>query len=234
MQLHLTFTGEGLNLPISYQSILQGMIYRGLYRADPAFSADLHEKGRAQSVDLPKLFVFGRLQGPYRIRGQNILFPKAVGLEIRSCDKQMICTLAAGLTVGESLPLGHNEVLLTECRIEDYRVETERISVRTASPFAVHTTYEARKIFDEQQMRHKLLQNAREKWCATGHDPAQFALEIQWDAPPTPIHAVFKEIGIDAWNAAMTLTGSQEVLDLLYNTGLGAKNSQGFGLLDIR
>ena len=67
MQFKLTFAlSEPLTLPLSYHSALQGMIYHVLSDA-PEFSAFLHDDGYTRNRRAYKLFVFGALEGPYRV-----------------------------------------------------------------------------------------------------------------------------------------------------------------------
>ena len=41
---------------------------------------------------------------------------------------------------------------------------------------------------------------------------------------------LYKTTRITGWHGRFRLSGSPEMLDLLFHSGLGAKNSQGFGM----
>lgn len=43
----------------------------------------------------------------------------------------------------------------------------------------------------------------------------------------------FQGIFINAWNCRLYIQGSPEYLTFIYNVGLGSKNSQGFGMINI-
>lgn len=44
----------------------------------------------------------------------------------------------------------------------------------------------------------------------------------------------FKDTYITAWRGDYILEGSKEYINFLYYTGLGAKNSEGFGMFSIQ
>ena len=44
----------------------------------------------------------------------------------------------------------------------------------------------------------------------------------------------FKTTFITAWHGRFVLEAPPRVLELLYDTGLGSKNSQGFGMFEIK
>ena len=43
----------------------------------------------------------------------------------------------------------------------------------------------------------------------------------------------FKGILVNAWNCRLYIQGSPEYLTFIYNVGLGSKNSQGFGMINV-
>ena len=43
----------------------------------------------------------------------------------------------------------------------------------------------------------------------------------------------YKGFFINGWKGIYQLSGERKYLDFLYQTGLGAKNSQGFGMFDV-
>jgi len=43
----------------------------------------------------------------------------------------------------------------------------------------------------------------------------------------------YKDTWINGWKGMYRISGSSRALEFIYNTGLGSKNSQGFGLLEV-
>lgn len=235
MQLHIDFSTDLLNLPIAYNSILQGFIYHTLETADPAYSDAVHNKGREKSLNESKDFTFGRLTGSYDIRGREIIFPQRASLEIRSADERFIQKLLLGLSEGEWVKLGTNAAKIESLRAENRIITRSSLAAYCLSPFTFRAPFSECNIFDASLARKKLLDNAFRKWTQAGHDEADFALDIEFTgAEPKKSQVVFKTISIIAWDTPFILRGNAPVLDFLYNTGVGKSNSQGFGMFGIR
>ena len=58
-------------------------------------------------------------------------------------------------------------------------------------------------------------------------------LEAHGNKFPKKLVTRYKGILITAWYGTYQLTGERKYLDFLYQTGLGAKNAQGFGMFEI-
>ena len=77
--------------------------------------------------------------------------------------------------------------------------------------------------------------NAHRKWASHTGSEAGFALRV---IVPEGVCGVkratrFKSTFITAWHLPLILEGTPQVLDFLYQTGLGSKNSQGFGMFEL-
>ena len=236
MQIHLRFKGENVCLPMAYRQLVQGMLYRTLERVDPACSAGVHDGGRKLGTRQFKLFTFGPLTGAYTAAGGNICFSEQVFLEIRSAEPVLIQNLLRGLAPGEAVTLGNNRLTVEECRLEHQTIFQNKIRVRTVSPIVAYVTLPDRstRFFSPEEGEfYSLLQtNAARKWGSVYGQDAPFSLSIAPVEGCTFRKQVtkFKTTRINAWFGSFALTGEPSVLNFLYDTGLGAKNSQGFGM----
>jgi len=234
LQIFISFKTNNLNLPLSYNQMLQGFIFRTLEKSDSKYSEGLHNSGKDENKNLPKLFCFGRLIGHYYRRGKNIIFPSYALLEIRCPDIVFIEKFISGCTVGEEVQLGkYNKVIIDSICVSDRIITESTFTARTVSPFAIHTTANARKEFNPDTVRNKLLNNAMYKWEVYGNSIDDFSLDIKWTSrKPKPTHAVFDKTNIASWETDFILSGNSNTLNFIYNTGIGARNSQGFGLFE--
>ena len=67
--------GEELNLPVNYNHLLAGVIYRFLAESDPEYASFLHEEGYRAAGKRFKLFTFSQLMAERRrITGDKIHF----------------------------------------------------------------------------------------------------------------------------------------------------------------
>lgn len=227
-----------LVLPIHYHHILQSIIYHNL-REDYGYSDFLHEKGYASEERQYRMFVFGLLQGRYEIVQKNIVFRNEVSFRVRSADNRMLRLLKENLERrGISYLQQHYEDL--ELELTDDDIREEKVRVRMASPLCVYSTDpETKKTYfyhpQEPEFAEQVNANFRRKYKAyTGLEPKS---DIQ-------IHPLrlrdkdkyvtkYKGFYISGWLGEYELSGEAKYLDFLYQTGLGSKNAQGFGLFDV-
>lgn len=62
---------------------------------------------------------------------------------------------------------------------------------------------------------------------------SSISMELHGDGIPKKMVTRYKNSYITAWYGTYCLKGERKYLDFLYQTGLGAKNSQGFGMFEL-
>ncbi|MBP3448526.1 MAG: CRISPR-associated endoribonuclease Cas6 [Clostridia bacterium] len=237
MQLTITMKGNPICLPIASAHTVQGFLYHAL-RRDGAYSYELHETGTLYDKKKFKLFTFGELMGQYEIRGKNIIYPEDVALEIRSADTYMIQLLFEAFSRQPYAMLGNNPIEITGVSLLNETVFSDTIRIRTLSPITVyrteengHTTYFSPT---EEEFYTSVIANAKRKWSSFSQDThCDFSIEPTETARFTKRATRFKETFITAWHGEFILRGSPRMLNFLYHTGLGTKNSQGFGMFRV-
>ena len=241
MQFKLTFeVTEPLTLPLSYHSALQGMIYHVL-SASPEFSAFLHDDGYTRNRRAYKLFVFSALEGPYQVRGKRITFPGPLSLEIRSPETDFCRTFAGAIAQSGAVTIGERR-LNVECEIRDFHIGADCVAVRMRSPLCLTRTVDdgAKKktLFlspEDRDFSALLNENFRRKYeAAYGRDPESNVTLERIARLRKYVTQYRRGIYITAWHGEFRLRGTPEALDFLYQTGLGSRNSQGFGMFDVR
>ena len=241
MQLHLTFSGQNIRLPIACNETVQGLLYNAL-RRDAAYSDFMHNVGLQADGRAFKLFHFSEPTGTYHIEKDDsgslwIVYPSELHLEIRSIHAHFIRLLYDHFSANRTVRLGNNTVSVTACRPEDVHIFDSTVTVSTASPITVyrteengHTTYFSP---EEPSFYTAVVTNARRKWISAGKNEQEFRLDIQPTKNPRFKRRCtrFKRTLITAYHGNFVLSAPPAVLDFLYHTGLGAKNSQGFGMI---
>ncbi|HID55466.1 TPA: CRISPR-associated endoribonuclease Cas6 [Candidatus Poribacteria bacterium] len=250
MRIILTFQPiEGtLTLPIQYNSLLQGMIYHNLERS----LADwLHDKGISFGKRRFKLFTFSRLMGRYRIvrndRGRFITFSGLVKLHVGSVHDEFLSSLAEHL-------LRYSPVLIGEwgCEVESVEVEempevSMPVKVKAISPITVYSTLmtgDGRKKtyyyspFEGEWEKH-ILANLLRKGEALGWEDDKLKELSKGHVRPIRVRksdesvVMYRETVIKGWMGIYELNLSEPFFRLAYDAGLGAKNSQGFGMVEV-
>ena len=238
MQLSLLFQAESINLPIAYRSTQQGLLYQVL-SANPAFATYMHNEGRQIEDRSYKLFTFSPLNGQYSIKDKRITFHQYASMEIRSIDTNFIQILADNLVEGANIRLGQQYVTIAQAQISEQRVSSSHVQIQTISPVVVYQTQEDGHTtffspYDEV-FYSSIIHNAQRKWRSLGYDDTFLELAIK-PIDGQVFHKVptrFKTTFITGWHGCFEIIGLPAVVDMLYQTGLGAKNSQGFGMFRI-
>ena len=239
MQLYVHIDlNEPLVLPINYNHIIQAIIYKTL-SVMPNYSEFLHERGYASGTRQYKMFQFSQLKGEYKIIDKKIIFYSAVEFEIRSPEPLLIHLLNGGF-IYEGITFGEKQYRKIRTKIDDFTVEDQAISVQMKTPIVVYSTDPVTKYTDyyspiDQEFYEGIQQNAYNKYTAYyGVEPDSY-IEIQKIQNSVAKKMVTKYQGhyIIAWYGEYMLSGKRKYLDFLYQVGIGAKNSQGFGMIEM-
>lgn len=238
MQFTLTFTLDSpLTLPISHHHLLQAMLYQTLRNA-PNYNTFLHDYGYYYENHSFKLFTFSQLIGNYKISQSNIIFFDSVKLEVRSPLKDFCQFFAETARNQKCWQLGNQILQLSDFLAQDNQITSSQIKIHMQSPLCI-----SRTIVDGTQKKPQYLTpldtdfaalinaNFQKKYkAATGILPSgDVSIETLKVNQKDKYVTRFKGIYITGWKGIYELSGSPEYLTFLYNTGIGARNSQGFG-----
>ena len=136
--------------------------------------------------------------------------------------------------------LGNNTVTVGDVRLGENRIYESRIVIRTLSPITAYVTEpDGHTVYfspEDPRFYDSLIANARRKYVGVFGTDEGFSLRV------TPVEGGrfikratrFKTTLITAWHGRFVLEAPPRVLELLYETGLGSKNSQGFGMFEIK
>lgn len=239
MQLHIRHKlPKDLVLPIHYQHILQSIIYRHV-REEYGFSNFLHQKGYQTDDRQFRMFVFGFLNGKYEIEDKQITFHNEVSFQVRSTDARMLLILKESLEKNGIDYLGQHYDNL-EMRLSDDTMDKNSIKIRMLSPICVYSTdSETKKTTFYNPMdldfEERINSNFRRKYKAyTGIEPSSdIRLSPLMVTTRDKVVTLYKNFYISGWLGEYELSGEPKYLDFLYQTGLGGKNSQGFGMFEV-
>ena len=231
-------TDGGLKLPINYHHILQSIIYASL-DTDSAYGKLIHDRENRDENRAYKFFNFSLIKGKYQVSGKNIVFPERVHYEIRSIYPEFIDMLAKNM---EKNGIRYGDKIIKDVTLkkEDRTVEEKDITVRMLSPVTVHRTdMESKKTYfpspEEELFKELVRDNFHRKYAAYSGSPPDSEIEII----PLKVNSRdkyvtnYKDFYISGWWGIYRLKGERKYLDFLYQTGLGNRNSQGFGMFEV-
>lgn len=245
MQFTLYVQGAGpLILPLGYHHILQGCIYK-ILSSHPDFSGFLHDQGYQREGQSFRLFVYGLLKGYFQISESKIIFDNIIAWEIRSPVRYFCEVLSQFLQREESIEVAGQRLFLIKYNVEEKNIVRDEVDITTSSPicvdFAVQEGNKTRtRYLDplDPRFNYYLTKNFQRKYQAvTGvrTDTGIFLLPMENFTPARSKYVTRfgGEIYITGWKGNFRLKGSRESLQFLYDTGLGSRNSQGFGMFQI-
>lgn len=225
-----------LTIPLTYNYLVQSMIYHNI---DSDLAAFLHEKGFESGSRRFKLFSFSRLSGKFNIdtpRGM-ISFQGDVRLVISSSLNRFCQSIANGLLNKEYIIIGKNRVKADRIEIQQYIASEEKLTIKTLSPVVAYSTFlrpDNRKYTcyfqpGEPDYDNLISSNLCKKYQALYGRELEGKVKVK-ALGPVKLHVInYKEGVIKGYSGKFQLTGPRELLQTALDTGLGSKNSQGFG-----
>lgn len=227
-----------ISLPLNYNHIVQSIIYRAIGMM-PDYAEFLHEEGYSREKRQYKMFQFSQLSGDYYIQNRQIIFKSYISFEIRSPEPLLIRLLGESFW-NQGIQFG--KTLCTDIQMElyDYTIEESEVRIQMKSPLTVYSTdSENGQTYyyhpEEKKFYERINDNFYRKYQAYYGVSPVYDLKIQKIEEGLPKKFVTKYQGsyITAWYGRYLISGKRKYLDFLYQTGLGSKNAQGFGMFEL-
>ncbi|MEM2109112.1 MAG: CRISPR-associated endoribonuclease Cas6 [Candidatus Odinarchaeota archaeon] len=242
MRLQLTlqnWDNNTLKLPVNYNHIVQAAIYNNISKELSNF---LHDEGYRLANRRFKLFTFSRVKGRFSLdREKNTLsYYGPVALYISSPIERFIKELSTEIIKKGYIILENQKIKVLEVAYPSELNFQSEIKIKMLSPLTVYSTlftpdgkkktYYYSPFEDEFS---KLIDfNARKKYFLLYGRKLKTGLFIK----PLKVREVvlkYKSTIIKGWTGSFQLEGEKEIIKTVYDTGLGSKNSQGFGMFEV-
>jgi len=228
-----------LILPLQYNEYIQGLIYRQL---DSRLSGFLHDRGFERGKRQYRLFTFSRLLGRFRVSEGAIAFRDGVRLVVSSPWRWFATTLADGVLREGRLRLGPTTAEVDKVELESPEVAGAEAVFQTLSPVTVYSTlmkpdggrYTCYYEPGEPEFEKLIGENLVRKYEALfQRKPSERAVRVDHHGRPRLSVIRYKGTIIKAYTCRLRISGPEELLQLGLDAGLGAKNSQGFGCMEL-
>lgn len=231
-------TPQSLNLPIACGSILQGAIYK-LLRYDPAFSDTLHQGGADYHNRNYKLFTFSRLVGHNELVNKRLLYSGEIIFEIRTAEEAFAKILIAAAKKERHINFGGDFFPIVDIITIQQPVLSKQVKIQMIAPITVHTSCDDGRSHYyspfEPDFFRLVNENFQHKYSAFCEETftGGVKLSVLRCSERDKCVTTFKGTYITGWYGQFMLSGEEDYLEFLYYTGLGARNSQGFGMFKI-
>lgn len=230
-------------LPCHHNHIIQGFIYDHL---DPGLANAIHNRGfvDTHSGRTLKFFTFSRLipWTSMRVKAGYMQFKGPVSLIVCSPNEAFIESFVTRLTVKEEFTLGQNKIRVKEVELLKSPPYSETCYVRTLSPIVAYSTFDqpqgGKRVFyyrpQDENFERIVIENLRRKvrtWYGKDVCGGRIKPVLVDDRNK---HVVkYKGTVIEGWSGVYELMLPEEMFRMAFDAGLGAKNSQGFGCVEL-
>lgn len=240
MRLRAVFDNEkGISLPLSYSYILQSAIYDALSNLVP----DSHNFGLNVNGRVLRPFTFSRLVGQsLKIKEGFISFTPPINLRFSSPLEDFAQAFANGLLKNGGMELKGEKLELKSIEVEPKPPNIGSIDARTISPVTIYSTLTTpdgkKKTYfynpAEKDFAVQLKENLNRKAIALGSSVrAGESFSFKLASRPVQRIVKYKDFTQIAWDFSFELQTDPELISIAYDWGLGSKNAQGFGMIEI-
>ena len=228
-------------IPLHYNHILQGVIYSAV---EPRLAAFLHDRGFISNGRSFKLFTFSRLNGRFEINKEkgSIRFLDEISMTISSPVSEFCNSVANGMLTKRWLDFGGNRVEAKNMIVRQHMVDKQQVRIKSLSPIVVYSTLlrpDGRKYTcyfqpGEPDYNRLISGNLRKKYEAYYNEEAPAGDVKVEKLGQLNMHVMnYKKTVIKGYSGKLLLTGPSGLLQMAIDAGLGSKNSQGFGCVEV-
>lgn len=245
MRITIEFSSDReIRLPIHYNHILQGFLYKNL--SDKDYRNFLHQQGYWVDNKQFKLFTYSRLLGKFKMypKENEIGFVPPFKLVVSSAVEQFITDLAETLIKSEFNTMGKQRAEVSSISVHKSPAFSDKVQVKMLSPMVAYST-----VMEEGKKRTEYYSPWQTRFSEIAKENLLRKYEILYGNRPenqefkiTPngnreqkfkVVINYKGTYIIGYSGIYWLHGNPEMLKVAYDTGLGSKNSQGFGCMEV-
>jgi CRISPR-associated endoribonuclease Cas6 len=218
------------------------MLYKNLPKQLSDF---LHDIGFFYNKRQFKLFTFSKIKSEHfiliRKNGKvvNIKYKTPIIIYLSSAIGDFTKNWGETFIKKNKIFLGRNQLYLESIEVLQNPTFKEEMEIKTLSPITVYKTFENEKKYyryyspSEPEFQELIKENLRKKYeIITGEKIPEFPIEIQ-PIKTKKVLFKYKDFPIEAYEGTFKIKTNPELFKKVYDAGLGAKNSQGFGMVEV-
>jgi len=221
-----------------YRSIFMALIKSVFLKYDPVLNTNLYGTEK-QKRKVNKPFTFSVRFPQYKgIEGNKMLCGNNITLLFSSGEETLVTAFYNGLKANQKIIIGENSPITFEVEhiylLPFKRINTNKVSFKTISPILVNdkgsnldylspTRPEFTRAFKEI-----IVLQANHFHIPCTEDMIEFEINAMKKLPLSHYNQT-----MTSWLGEFVLEAPAKVLQLVYDTGIGVRRSQGFGMLEI-
>lgn len=226
---------QPLIIPYNYGYQLQSSLYAML--GEVGESDFWHDNGFG-NITKYKCFCFGKLEGKYSLDTENkkICYDNSVYLEIRSPSFEFIDAFQRAIEKHPYLKLYNAQLNIIEASLSNLHLSSGNIIFEAITPVVAHTTFSDghTHFFSpaEEEFAFRINNNLLNKFEAMSGKESDEVHIIQYGVFKKTV-TKYKNYYITGYTGQFNVNTTIRMAEFIYNTGLGEKNSQGFGFVKV-
>lgn len=236
MRLRISLRKKDCVLPLNYQHLLQGFIYQSLPKEEEG--AFYHDQGYHSGNRKYKMFVFSNLLGQNHVdvKNRTITFEEDFHFFFASEDENLVQKFYEFLQNNQRIVLGKEiiEITGTDILTNPYFRGTKELTIRTLSPLVAYRTADNYVTYykpSSPEFEQLIIDNLERKLDSLNvRNTISFKMIEVLSEKKRKIH--YKNTFYEAYTAVMKIEVNSDTLSLLLNTGISAKGSAGFGMIE--
>lgn len=241
--------GNGISLPINYNHLLVGVIYKFLADSNPEYADFLHDEGYHADEKRFKLFTFSQLMSDRRrIVGDQIHFRSTLTWYVSSPVEAFLSHFADTLLTEGRVYIGQHLLKIIDVTIPRTPRFQSEMEFRCLSPIVMSASRENNGqrrthycLPDDPELSDLIRQNLIRKHQAIhGRTPQDTTLSfgfhdgyIRRKQGRVTRLVDFKGIKLRGILCPFNVSGSVPLIAVGYECGFGDKNSAGFGMVEV-
>jgi len=236
MRIRIELGLKGKRLPRAYQSKIQGFIYQMLEQSEK--TQNLHNEGHRVENRPFRLFVFSDLFGDKEMDESKefLLFHSDAYFEVAAAMDDVVYEMIRYLQKQSKVLLGNQLIDVLRFDLIQYPTYSglKSFDCYSISPVTVYQTENKRTIYldpSSEEYKTSILRNIDRKYQIVYQSELELLPEITIRSTE-PVSRHFRDQFIQGYHLHIAFENvSYPVFNLLMNTGIGSKNSIGFGMI---
>jgi len=243
MRIKINFSGnsEFISIPIDYSHYLQSFIYSNLPESISKF---IHNEGFMTDNKKFRLFTFSNIfSNYYKVEGKYIKYKNNAYFYFSCPIKDIVEIFANSIfsKTDKKLRIFNTDININSIDvIRTPQIVNEPIIIKTLSPITIKKTIydndkkkEKNILPDDKDFINLILSNLSSKHkVLTNKDLSVNDIELKVLKYKKTLKK-YKNNIIDSIKGLLLMKTDQEIFNTMYHCGLGSRNSQGFGMIEV-
>jgi len=181
------------------------------------------------------MFTFSRLIGDFVRNGEQLIYRNKCYLCISSPINLIIKEIYFSLLNDPDLKIKDTKLIVETVGIMENPDFGDKATIYTLSPITMYKRgINGARYYSPHELEWQVLidLNARRKFHALRGRYLKHGLEIR-PLRVSQTKVMYKNNLIKAWKGEFEMRGPKTLMKVIYDAGIGSKNSQGFGMIEI-